>query len=71
VTNRLKFLASALILAALTGACCAVGMHLAPAAMAASSETTMVDVPLELALKEVRGDGRRRMIVFEDPLPLL
>jgi len=67
VTNTLHFLASVLILAALTGVCCAVGMHLTPTAMAASSETTMVEVPVELALKEVRGDGRRRMIVFEDP----
>ena len=67
MANPLKFLASTLILVALTGTCCAVGMHLTPTAIAASSETTMVDVPLELALKEVRGDGRRRMIVFEDP----
>jgi thiol:disulfide interchange protein DsbC len=36
-------------------------------AIASSTETTMVDVPLELALKEVRGEGKRRMIVFEDP----
>jgi len=67
VTNILQSLASALIVAPLTAVCCALGMHLAPTAVAASSETTMVDVPLELALKEVRGDGRRRMIVFEDP----
>ncbi|HTS54408.1 MAG TPA: DsbC family protein [Burkholderiales bacterium] len=36
-------------------------------AIASSTETTTVDVPLELAFKEVRGEGKRRMIAFEDP----
>ena len=60
-------LASVLILTTLSRPCCPADMDPAPMVIAASTETTSVDVPLELALKEVRGEGKRHMFVFEDP----
>ena len=44
-------LASVLILTALSGPCCPADMDPAPMAVASSTQTTTVDVPLELALK--------------------
>jgi thiol:disulfide interchange protein DsbC len=67
VAKTLLSLASVLILTALSRLCCTADMDPTRTAIASSTETTMVDVPLELALKEVRGEGKRRMIVFEDP----
>jgi len=60
------FFTSVAIFATLQGMCWA-DRQPEPIAATSSSESTPVDVPLELALKEVKGDGKRRMIVFEDP----
>ena len=60
-------LASALILATPSRPSWAATMGAAPTTTTGSTETTMVDVPLDLALKEIKGQGKRRMIVFEDP----
>jgi thiol:disulfide interchange protein DsbC len=67
VAKTFLSLVSVLILSALSSPCCLADMDLAPMAIASSTEATTVDVPLELALKEVRGEGKRRLIVFEDP----
>ena len=67
MTKTFLSLASVLILTTLSRPCWVADMASGPMAIASSTETTMVDVPLELALKEVRGEGKRRMIVFEDP----
>jgi thiol:disulfide interchange protein DsbC len=67
VAKTFLALASVLIFSALSGPCYLADMDPAPMPIASSTETTVVDVPLELALKEVRGEGKRRMIAFEDP----
>jgi thiol:disulfide interchange protein DsbC len=66
VSKTYLALASIIVLATL-GTPCGAASDTAPAPAASATNTTMLEVPLDLAFKEIRGEGKRRMIVFEDP----
>ena len=59
--------ASLIVLVTLGGSCGAAANETTPAPAASATGRTTIEVPLDQALKEIKGAGKRRLIVFEDP----